>query len=102
VESNDRLLYAIIVNYLAACQQAFWSTARPGSFIVKTVGVQALFDILRKLGPEVLASKNAKVDFFRERLAPATDIDFAGVEFLNASGSGRSNIRRAIEQRLGL
>jgi DNA phosphorothioation-associated DGQHR protein 1 len=97
VESNDRLLYTIILNYLTACQQAFWNTARPGSFIVKTVGIQALFDILRVLGPEILANKTASKDFFRERLAPAANINFGDAEFQNASGSGRSHIRRKIE-----
>lgn len=102
IEGNDTLLYTVVLNFLKACKALFWEKALPGSFIVKTVGIQALFDILRKLAPEVLASRVLSVEFFEARLGPAAEIDFAAIEFQNASGSGRSAIRKAIEQAIGL
>jgi len=98
---NDKLLYLIILNYLSACDEIFWSKAQEGSFIVKTVGVQALFDILRYIAPKILITKDASLDFFRKELSPAGGIEFADPKFRNASGSGRSQIRRAIEQIIG-
>ncbi len=99
---NDRLLYLIVMHYLHACKEHFWDAAQEGSFIVKTVGIQALFDILRELAPDVLRTKDASREFFAHRLEPASTIDFAGLRFRNASGSGRTEIKRVIREALGL
>ncbi|WP_082652778.1 DNA phosphorothioation-associated DGQHR protein 1 [Aureimonas sp. AU12] len=95
---NDALLYAVVLNFTKACDSVFWERAGGSSFITKTVGVQALFDILRKIIPEALVAKNVSVEYFSDRLAPASTINFSSVEFKNASGSGRSLIRRSIEE----
>jgi DNA phosphorothioation-associated DGQHR protein 1 len=100
LEENDKLIYLIISNFLAVCNELFWKSAPEGSFIIKTVGVQALFDVLRLLSPRVIERKDASVSFFRKLLSAASEIDFATEAFRNASGSGRTAIRRAIEERL--
>ena len=102
IDGNDKVLYSIVSNYLAACKETFWSKAPTGSFIVKTVGLQAQLDVLRLLAPEILTTRKASVAYFLERLKPAAVIDFAGQRFRNASGSGRSEIRKAISNALGL
>jgi len=38
--------------------------------------------------------------YFATKLAPANNIDFAFDQFRNASGSGRSTIRRAIAAKI--
>lgn len=90
--------YVIVTNFLSACKKDLWDPAREGSFIVKTVGIQALFDILREMAREVLQSRNASASFFRDRLQPASEIDFSDVQFRNASGSGRTEIKRVIRE----
>ena len=102
IDGNDKLIYLAVRNFLEACDRVFWSQARNGSFIVKTVGIQALFDISRKLIPRGLDQKALSVQFFVDQLSPASHIDFAGDPFRNASGSGRTEIRRAIETAIGL
>jgi len=102
LDSNDRLIYTILLNFLEAADEVFWKKATGTSFIIKTVGVQALLDILRKLCASVITDKDLSVAYFRRHLDAAGSIDFAGPEFRNASGSGRSFIRRSIEQRIGL
>jgi len=98
---NDKAIYILTLNYLKACDDVFWKRARGNSFILKTVGVQALFDILRRLSGEAYKNGDLRVQSFRERLAPASQIDFSTDYFHNASGSGRSAIRKAIEQEIG-
>jgi DNA phosphorothioation-associated DGQHR protein 1 len=98
VEGNDSLIYTMVANYLEACEAVFWKKASADSFITKTVGVQALFDVLRRLAEATLENKDLRVAHFEALLKPAADIDFAGEGFRNASGSGRSAIRRAIEE----
>lgn len=98
ITGNDALLYGVVLNFAKACDEVFWSKASSGSFITKTVGVQALFDILRTVVPGILEKKYLKKDAFVDLLLPAANIDFSSVNFRNASGSGRSLIRRAIEE----
>ena len=102
IEGNDQLIYLIVRNFLTASDSVFWSRARDGSFIIKTVGIQALFDVLRKLTLKTLEKKDVSVKFFIDQLSPASGIDFAAERFRNASGSGRIDIRRAIETAIGL
>lgn len=102
IKVNDALIYAMVENYLKACANLFWQAPAPGSFIIKTVGVQALFDILRKIAPEAYEAEDLRVPFFEERLRPASTINFADEQFRVPSGSGRSIIRRALEGALGL
>jgi DNA phosphorothioation-associated DGQHR protein 1 len=97
LDGQDALLYAIVLNYLKACDSLFWTPASPGSFITKTVGIQALFDVLRRLAQDALQRRLATEAFFTDRLRSAGQIDFSAPEFQNASGSGRSLIRREIQ-----
>jgi len=102
IEGNDRLTYVTVRNFLEAARMVFWSDAKEDSFITKTVGVQALFDILRKLAVKAVAEKNVSVDFFLKALEPASKINFSDPSLRSASGSGRVQIRRAIEEAIGL
>lgn len=97
---NDAMVYSIVKNYVAACEELFWSKAQEGSFIVKTVGVQALFDVLRKNVTKALEKRNVKVEYFKELLSPAANIDFSEDVFRNASGSGRSVIFKSIQEKV--
>jgi hypothetical protein len=50
----------------------------------------------------VLTGRDGSVDFFRTVLSKADKIDFAADLFRNPSGSGRTAIRRAIKEAIGL
>lgn len=97
LENQDAVVYTMTINFLIACEEVFWSRAAEGSFITKTVGVQALFDILRGLAKHAYEARDISSKYFETTLTPAGDTDFAADMFRNASGSGRSLIRRTIE-----
>lgn len=99
---KDAVIYTMVRNYLVACDRVFWSEATGSTFITKTVGVQALLDILRRLARPAIDSGDISVDHFTGQLEAAGMIDFTQDVFQNASGAGRSTIRRAIEEALGL
>ena len=99
---QDAVIYTMVLNFVASCSDKLWNPAGPSSFITKTVGFQALFDILLRIAPEALEAKDISQNFFSQKLLSAADIDFGAPEFRNASGSGRSTIRRALEQAIGL
>jgi DNA phosphorothioation-associated DGQHR protein 1 len=102
LDSNDQVIYLIVKNYFQAVKEILWKPSSEDSFITKTVGIQALFDILRKLVPEILSSKDLSAKNLRNRLSPAATLDFSAVEFKNASGAGRKLIRDALEEKLKL
>lgn len=99
---QDKIIYMMVFNYLAACKKVFWDNAPSGSFIVKTVGIQALFDVLRRIAADTYEGKDLRVSYFEGVLAPAAGLDFASAEFQDASGSGRSKIRNAIISATGI
>lgn len=102
LDVNDKVILATVKNYLNVVSRTIWERANADSFIVKTVGLQALFDVLKKLAAEGLAAKDLSEGYFDRRLRAASEIDFSGTFFQNASGSGRGRIRTCLELRLGL
>lgn len=102
IDGNDALLYTMVLNYVHACEDVFWRDVPRGSFITRTVGVQAVFDILRKLAAQAYQDRDVSEAYFARILAPAGEIDFTDDAFKNASGSGRTFIRRTIEGEIGL
>ena len=102
IDGNDALLYKMVLNYAKACARVFWNDANRDSFILRTTGVQAVFDILRKLAAQAYEAKNISVKYFTDRIAAAGDIDFAAEEFRKPSGSGRTLIRKTIEDKIGI
>ena len=102
VEGNDALVYKMVLNYIKACEEILWSDVQDSSFIVRTIGVQATFDILRKLAAQAYEDRDISVNYFKDKIAPAGEINFADERFKNASGSGRTYIRKTIEGAIGL
>nr|WP_312295499.1 DGQHR domain-containing protein [Brevundimonas diminuta] len=98
---QDEVIYRIVRNYLAACYKVFWQTAPERSFIVRTVGIQALLDVLRHIVAQVVEEGDASLERFEIILRRAEHEDFSEDRFRNASGSGRTIIRRAIEAAIG-
>ena len=101
IDGNDFLIYALVLNYFSACAALFWATDPGMGYIRKTVGIQALFEVLRKIAPEFIASKDVTKESFESRLRPAAVIPFQD-HFFQASGTGRQRIRNCIELSLGL
>ncbi len=102
IEGNDAVIFKMVLNYLKAADRVFWENANESSYIFRTIGVQAIFDILRKLASGAFERKDISSGYFEEILEPAGQIDFSSTEFQNASGSGRTFIRKAIEASIGL
>lgn len=101
LEENDKLILGFVKNYFRAAADTVWKEASPRSYIRKTVGVQALFDIGRVLSSEAVQERTVSVNFFAQRLEHARRIDFADT-FFQASGTGRTRIRTTLELALGL
>ena len=98
---NDLLIYQMVFNYFYACNELLWKGSSEDSVITKTIGIQAIFDILRtRIVHKSLSQKDISVKFFSNIIEPASKIDFTSEEFKNFSGTGRKTIRDEIEKRL--
>lgn len=102
LDGNDKVIYSAVSNFFRAADKSLWRQANVDSFIVKTVGIQALFDILKQLAGDAVSGKDVSENYFGEHLKKASHIDFSGVLFKNASGSGRLTIRNCLELCMGL
>jgi len=102
LDTNDKLIYAAVLNFFRAVFEVLWEDVEPQAFIFKTVGVQALFDVLKRIAVDAMQKKDVSMQYFLDLLAPAGEIDFSDGFFVNASGTGRSVIRTCIEIKLGL
>lgn len=95
INNNDTRIYEILSEYFTVIKTIFWSKASQRSYINKTVGVQALFDVLRTILSGMDDTKLISSELFKNKLAPASNIDYAN-SFFQASGKGRVRIKNII------
>lgn len=102
IRGNDKAIFELLCFYFAAVQESVWLKAGPGSYLRKTVGVQALFDVFRALLLAVpINTSNFSKEALTKRLAPCAGLDPDGDKY-QASGIGRSEIRNEILGLLGI
>jgi DNA phosphorothioation-associated DGQHR protein 1 len=99
-ECNDEMINTALTNYFNAVEQILWREAAADTFIRKTVGIQALFDLSRPLLYAGVKERDLRVPRFAEALKPAKRIDFSD-PFFHASGASRTTIRKTLEYALG-
>lgn len=102
LETNDKLIYEIVNSFFAAADSKLFSNAAQDSFITKTIGIQALFAILKKLSIKAIEAQDISTNFFEDYLNNVSELDFSAEAFRNASGSGSTQIRKSLEQTLGI
>lgn len=95
----DKELFDCITEFFVIVQDELWSDAQPRSYIRKTIGVQALFDVFRIVALRVPSENLLKE--LRRVIYNSKDVDFAG-QFFQASGKGRVRVKNVILYRAGL
>ena len=101
VQNNDKAIYDLLCNYFSAVRSTVWASAGNGSYLRKTVGVQALFDVLKELlFDSPITASNFSVATLSATLQPCSNLDPNGDKY-QASGIGRSEIRRDLLKALG-
>lgn len=102
LETRDRVILAAVTNFFQAVLDVCGPELPVESYLTKTVGIQALFDTLRSLAPQALEEKDFSRQWFVNKLRPLGNVDFSHGAFQQASGQGRTQIRRVIFHLLGL
>jgi DNA phosphorothioation-associated DGQHR protein 1 len=95
LETNDKAIYTAIKNFFLVVSSDFWPHASNKSYIKKTVGIQALFDVLCFLMKNFEQERKVSIDYFKMNLSKAKDVDFSDV-FFQASGIGKTRIKNII------
>lgn len=89
---NDLLIFNAINNFFVVADKLFFNSASSSSYIFKTVGIQALFDVLRVILKRELDHKDVSEKYFETRIKVLKDVDFSD-NFFSPSGAGRSRIK---------
>jgi DNA phosphorothioation-associated DGQHR protein 1 len=101
ISEKDKSLLNLIVDYFDVAKEFLWKGQPKGTFITRTVGVLALFDVLRdalKEGQLDLEDVRTSTQSLFENVA---GINFSD-DFFHASGAGRVRIRKIIKSLSGL
>lgn len=97
INNNDEELYNIIKDYFSVVRASIWDRAYGNSVIKKTIGVLALFDLLKNI---IKKSTNDKqllsCDLFESYIERFSFIDFSD-DYFSTSGLGQGRIKRIIK-----
>ncbi|ALM64984.1 tgtA5 cluster protein 1 [Vibrio parahaemolyticus] len=93
ISGNDRYIEDVIFDFLNSLEEKLWGEQNANSYLLKTVGFQASFDLLRHY------IKNSGGNFdkfeFMDLIEPLSKVDFSDV-FFTASGIGASRIKNVM------
>lgn len=91
-QGYDDVIYEVVLNFFTVVNEFFWENAPTGSYIYKTVGVQALFEVLDKMLVNFSDSLDGEIADFESKLMTAKEanLDFSDAQ---ASGIGKTSIR---------
>lgn len=101
INNRDGQLYDLISEYFRYCNVKFWDSENI-SFMRKTIGIQALFDLLKAIVSDIKNKNN--IISFNEISTYLCKIDIQNLKDLNVnySGIGRSQIRDYLKKECGI
>lgn len=98
---QDKQLLTAISGYFSAVDELIWTKQQSTSFAWRTVGVLALFDVLREGLVEGKLDASEMEASAMAFLKGAAGINFSD-DFFHASGAGRVRIRKVLRVLIGL
>jgi len=92
LDNNDDKIYNIIQQFFLSCNEVLFNSGKENSYLFKTVGIQALFDLLRN----ILAKEGIKESYsFAKYITPIRNINFSD-NYFQTSDVGRQRIRNLL------
>lgn len=96
LNTADHQLYSILYNYFDSINTILWSKAHSGSIINKTIGISALFDVLKSL-----LENDRTITNFDDYIKKLIDIPYND-NYFALSGKGKTRLKRVMKFHLGL
>lgn len=91
LNNEDEKIYEIVKEYFNKVDAILWKDIKGNSYIIKTVGIQALFDLLKK----ILETEGIGFTDYGIYLKKVEKVDFSD-NYFQASGVGKSRIKRVL------
>lgn len=93
---QDNELYEILKSYFTSVKIKLWNVAEANSIIVKTIGISALFDVLK-----TILQKDTSIRDFDEYIDKITNVDYTN-DYFSLSGKGKSRLKRVLKYKMKL
>lgn len=93
LEEGDDKIYEILLTFFSIVKRLLWDNATGRSYIRKTVGIQALFDLLRFLAQQ--SGSTISELQLNTVIGASSTVDFADPSF-QASGKGRVRVKNTL------
>ena len=95
LDGEDKEIYRIVADFFRAFSDVLWKGAKPRSFIFRTVGILASFDILKSALSAGKLNAHDTYAATKRMILAVESVDFTD-NFFHASGAGRVRIRNVI------
>lgn len=86
---DDNSIESVIINFFEKVSNILWIHQPEGSYLLKTIGFQAQFEILRQY---LISTSDYELKDIGDSMARLIDVDFSDI-FFTASGIGASRIK---------
>lgn len=96
LNNKDDEIYSILLKFFTSVNKILWSSAEKDSIINKTIGISALFDILKSL-----LDKDKSISDFDEYIEKLVCIPYTD-NYFSLSGKGKTRLKRVMKFHLGL
>lgn len=96
IENRDDEIYSILFNYFSSINNILWSNAEQNSIINKTIGISALYDVLKSL-----LEKDKSISDFDECIEKLVCIPYTD-NYFSLSGKGKTSLKRVMKYHIGL
>lgn len=93
---QDNELYEILKSYFTSVKTKLWDVAKENSIIVKTIGISALFDVLK-----TILQKDTSIRDFNKYIDKITNVDYTN-NYFSLSGKGKSRLKRILKYKMEL
>lgn len=92
LENKDDVIYNVVFNFFKSVEKIIWSHQPPQSHLFKTVGIQALADLLKKIAISENDISNINFDKYIE---PIKNINWCD-NYFSLAGTGRTRAKRVL------
>lgn len=96
LENKDDEIFAILNAYFTAVNEKLWLNAHQKSVVTKTIGISALFDLLK-----AILKNNPTENSFGSYIDRIADVQFDS-DYFSLTGRGKTRLKRVLKYRVGL
>lgn len=96
LNNKDNEIYTILLKYFTSVDKILWSNAENNSIINKTIGISALYDVLKSL-----LEKDKSISDFDEYIEKLVCVPYTD-NYFSLSGIGKTRLKRVMKYHLQL